>query len=156
MAGNSVMLIAGLIFGLLGGGFIIYAQLAKKKAEAAQSWPVVEGRVLLAEVKQHRYHDSRSHRTRVSYEPVVNYSYAVEGCDYTGKKISFGATRYDSNTAHNIIAPYTPGNGVNVHYDPAHPEKAVLETEAPGTKIFLIAGIIFALLGLILILFGML
>ncbi|NPV87117.1 MAG: DUF3592 domain-containing protein [Anaerolineae bacterium] len=144
-----IALIFAIIFGILGVVFIIVAQSAKKKAAAAAAWPTVTGRVVSVEVREHRHYDSEDHRTEYSYEPIVEYTYTVGGRQYNGSKISFGANRFDRNTAQRKAAAYPQGASVTVFYDPSDPAKAVLEPQAAGSKVFLIIGIVFAAIGLL-------
>jgi len=147
----NVTLILGVTLIVVGGAMILFAQIANKRAEAAQAWPVVQGKVESTEVKRHSSHNPKTHHTTVSYIPVVNYSYTVEGSSYKGSKLTFGSSTYDSTTAHNIVDQYSTGSSVGVHYDPKNPAKAVLEVKAVGTKMNLIVGIVFAALGVVLI-----
>lgn len=149
---NSILIIAlifAVIFGVLGVIFIIVAQSAKKKAAAAAAWPTVTGKVISVQVHEHKHYDSEDHRTEYSYEPVVEYTYTVGGRQYSGSKISFGANRFDRNTAQKKAATYPQGASVTVFYDPSDPAKSVLEPQAAGSKVFLVIGIVFAAIGLL-------
>ena len=143
-----IFFVLGLVFGGIGLILVIMAFISRKRARTAQGWPTTMGQVLSADIQEHRSYDNDDHQTRYSYEPVVQYTYAVEGRSYSGNRIGFGANSFDHRTAQSKVAAYIPGAGVTVHYNPEDPAKAVLETNASGSNIFLIVGIIFAVIGL--------
>ncbi len=136
-----VPLILGLILGLLGAAFVIVSVRARRKAEESVRWPTTEGRVISSSVREHRDVDDETRQVRRSYEPVVEYEYSVGGTPLSGRKLSFGATSFGRKTAHEVVDRYPSGATVLVHYNPAKPGEAVLETKASGGAIFLVAGI---------------
>jgi len=146
--GALIGLLIGFIFAFIGVIFLVIMFTTRKKAEAAKSWPTAQGTVLSSELSIHQDYDSDDHSSSTSYQPVVQYSYSVMGNQYTGSKIAFGANQFDRNTAQNMVNRYIAGNPVSVYYDPNDPAKAVLETQAAGSKVFMIVGIIFAVIGL--------
>ena len=88
-------------------------------------------------------------RTSTTYTPVVEYTYTVNGATLQGKRLSPGGTMsYDYNTAQGILSRYQPGQPVTVHYDPANPTQAVLETKAAGSLLLFILGGVFLAIGL--------
>jgi hypothetical protein len=67
-----------------------------------------------------------------------------------GNKIFPGATMsFDLGTAQGIINRYQAGQPATVHYDPADPTQAVLETKSRGANLMLILGAVFAVVGLV-------
>ena len=86
--------------------------------------------------------DSEGDRTD-SYTPHVRYTYRANEADYAGDKITFGfVTGYGSEFKGNaILAKYPVGAQVAVYYDPAAPDKAVLERKAGGATAGMIIGI---------------
>jgi hypothetical protein len=146
-----IFFVLGLVFGGIGIILVITAIVSRKRAQVAQSWPTTMGQMLALNIEEHRSYDSQDHHTRISYKPVVQYSYGVAGQAFYSDRIGFGANTFDRNTAQLKIAPYTVGAGVTVHYNPEDPAKAVLETNASGSNLFMIVGIIFAVMGLLAI-----
>jgi hypothetical protein len=136
------------IFGGLGIAFMVIAVVSRRKAQTSQSWPTVAARVLASEVKEHVRHDS-DNQTQFSYEPVVEYNYAVGGPTYTCRRIAYGANSFGRGQAQKMIERYPVGSVVTARYNPANPTEAVLETTAAGATLFLILGIIFLVLCLI-------
>jgi len=133
----------------LGIVFIVLAVTRRRKAEASQSWPVVPGVVVSAEVHE-TVHSSDEGADTYSYDPKIVYTYQVGGTDYMSDKYSFGASNSNRNAVAQIVARYTPGMAVSVHYNPEKPNEAVLVSEAGGTKLFLIIGIVLAVVGLMI------
>lgn len=96
------------------------------KSFRSEHWPVTEGAILTAEMKSHFGKHGRT------YSPEVTYSYQVAGRQYEGGKLAFGQMSSSSGYAHGILNRYPVGKKVSVHYSPADPEEAVLETGIHG------------------------
>ena len=137
-----------LIFGVLGIVFLAVALVSRQKAQTSQRWPTAAARVLASEVKEHVRHDS-DNQTQFSYEPVVEYNYAVGGQTYASRRIAYGANSFGRGQAQKMIERYPVGSAVTARYNPANPTEAVLETTAAGATLFLILGIVFLVLCLI-------
>jgi len=146
--GGVVLLILGVIFFGLGALFLFLTLRARQKAKTSQGWPTAQGTVLSVDIQEHSSYDEDDHHTSVSYEPVVQYQYSVSGRQYTNKKIAFGATSFDRSTAQKKAGQYAAGMAVSVHYNPNKPEESVLETSVGGSTVFMVVGILFAVIGL--------
>ena len=107
-------------------------------AEAAKHWTVVRGEILSAEVIVHEDSDGDQ------YEARVRYAYSVGGRRLTGDRIQAGAKikSFNETLVRSIVAPYRAGDRVLVRFDPANPERAVLEAapSVTGIKAWLIFG----------------
>jgi hypothetical protein len=135
---------------LYGGGllFIFLAFMRSKKAKsAAEKWSTVAGGILTSEVIIHHSRDSHG-RTTINFMPKVTYEYQVDGQKFTGDGIAFGTATYGKKKADAIAAAYPQGTPVTVHYDPANPAKAVLETKSVGGGALVALGIILIALGI--------
>ena len=75
-------------------------------------------------------------------------SIKVDGQKYTGNEIAFGSSTYGKKKADAIAAAYPQGAPVTVHYDPAKPDKAVLETKSVGGGSLIALGIILIAVGI--------
>jgi uncharacterized Zn-binding protein involved in type VI secretion len=146
--GGVILLILGVVFFGIGALFLFLTLRARQKAKTSQGWPTAQGRVLAVDIQEHRSYDGDHHHTRVSYEPVVQYQYTVSGRQYNNKRIAFGATSFDRSTAQKKASQYATGMAVSVHYNPNKPEESVLETSASGSTVFMVVGILFAVIGL--------
>ena len=141
------MLCGGFFFLLfLGLGiFLIYrTQQSKKKAAASQNWPSTTGQITDSHVSRSQSTDSDG-ETIASYSARVAYTYQVGGQTYSGENIAFGFNPSYNNQpkAQAAAARYPMGSQVSVYYDPGNPSDAVLERQAPGSKVGMIVGIIF-------------
>jgi hypothetical protein len=81
------------------------------------------------------------------YRPVVEYAYQVRGRDYRGNQIKLNvAVSGGQSYAERVVKRYPQGGEVAVHYNPARPSSAVLESSAGVTWIVaLLALAMFAL-----------
>ena len=86
-----------------------------------------------------------------SYTVNVAYTYDVGGTSYRSDKLSYAQKGWRKNVAENKLAAIP--DQVDVHYDPAAPEEAYLETNTPTLGWFLTGGgILGMLIGLVLVL----
>lgn len=152
LLGYVIPIILGGIFAVLGIVLLVFGLREKKKAKETESWPVVDGKIVVSRMDQQtrtERDDGHTH-TRTVYTPIVEYTYEIGGKTYHGNRIFPGSTlSYDLGTAQGIINRYQPESTAKIHYDPSDPSNAVLETQSKGGKLFLIIGIIFAVLGII-------
>jgi hypothetical protein len=132
------------------GAFLLYNSFkGRQKAGESQRWPNTGGQITEARVTRSMHTDSDGD-TSYSYEPHVRYTYQVGGREYFGEKITFGfkQTYSSESKALNVLARFPLGGQVNVFYNPANPEDAVLERTAGGSNISLVIGIVFILISL--------
>jgi len=135
---------------IAGGLIFIFIGIAQKRAakKAAETWLTVPGVILSSGVNEHRSRNSKGHTT-TTYRPYVSYRYEVMGLPYTGNQLGFGTAGYGHGKAMSVIGAYPQGAPVTVHYDPADPSKAVLETKDVGGGSFVVVGIIFLVVGVL-------
>jgi uncharacterized integral membrane protein len=145
---NIIIYVAFLIGGLIFIGVAINQYMKAKKAE--KTWLTAPGVVLNSDIQVRQSRSSRGQTTR-SYLPQVSYQYQVKDQTYTGDRLGFGSGSYGKGKANKIIAVYPQGAQVTVHYDPADPSKAVLETKATAGGSLLALGIILLVMGVVLI-----
>ena len=125
-----IALIMALIF--IGVGFYIYnasSNLAKRCTES------VEG--IVVEVVREENYDYDDGTTSYTYYPVIEY-------DANGKKVS---KRYGTGTN---PSKYSVRDSVNVKYNPNNVEEYIIDGDK-GANIF---GIIFAAVGIFLLIYG--
>jgi hypothetical protein len=138
------------ILGFIGVGiFLIYRSMqSRKRVEASQGWPSTVGQITESRVAHSTHTDSEGD-SNDSYTPYVTYTYQVAGQEYTGRDIAFGFKQGYNNAskAEAVVGKYPLGAQVSVYYDPADPQKAVLERQAGGFGIGLALGIIFLVIG---------
>lgn len=142
----------GGIFGAVGIGMLVFGQIQRNKARETEKWPTTNGTIVTSRIEQQtriERDEGRSY-SRTTNTPIVEYTYEVDGKALRGNKIFPGATMsYDIGTTQGIINRYQVGQPATVHYNPADPTQAVLETKAKGGSIMLILGAVFAAIGII-------
>lgn len=145
---------------VFGGAFLIIGLVLtlvailqyRKAKKIGQTWLTCAGIVQGTNLEAHSSHNSDGSPS-INYYPQVFYQYTVNGQLYTGNRIGFGRVFYDYSTACRKLKPYPQGAPVVVHYDPADPSQAVLETKAMGGWIFLLIGIVFTVIGVLALIF---
>jgi hypothetical protein len=146
----TLTIIVGIGF-LIVGIVLLFAGLqARKKALAAQQWPTVAGTITSATLEEDRHVDHETHRTSVTYVPTIQYQYQVGGSNLVGNRIGFSKTGYDYSTASKKLAKYPLNGSVTVHYDPASPNEAVVNTSTKGSIVLIIVSIIVMAIGIVI------
>ena len=77
------------------------------------------------------------------WTPRIEYSYAVDGRDYSSSQIGLVEVYYAKFIARWLYSKYTEGASVTVHYDPKRPKKCALHPHS--WKFIVGALILFAL-----------
>jgi hypothetical protein len=100
-----------------------------RRAVTAARWPTMTGTILSSIAESHRsLVPGGRGQTVIQWSPVVEYSYRVQGRDYHGSRLAFGAdVAGPRDFAEAIVARYPAGREVTVHFNPANPSFAVLE-----------------------------
>jgi hypothetical protein len=103
----------------------------------ASHWLRTQGKVLSAKAVARRVRTAETRRGAAAGADLnvrnfaeVRYEYRVNGKRFTGNRISLGEDLGDFMVAE-TLARYPEGKRVIVHYDPAQPDRAVLEHGAP-------------------------
>ena len=136
MLASGIVAAVGLVF--LGIGIWLV-----RKLQASRSWPTVDGTVTGARVVRKVTTGTEDEGESVSYVPVVEYRYELNGQTYTSARIAFAESGYGSfGRAEQNLAKYPAGGAVKVLYDPANPASAVLECRNPLAWVMLIVGIV--------------
>jgi hypothetical protein len=114
---------------LLGPGSILDGVLSNYRDRPSLQWPKVSGTIMQSEWVYHN-----ASRVRYSYYFVrIAYAYHVNGETHVGNRVSLWNTnlRGDEYTAKNFAADHPVRSAVDIYYDPARPESAVL---VPGAN----------------------
>jgi hypothetical protein len=126
-------IVIGAVFCVIGAGLGLGGFSAVRKARKRAAWPTVAGSILSTDVVEHRRSVSGKHGSRksVSYEPIIKYSYSVDGKNYSGKRIAAASENMISKrAAEKRIGKFSSGTEILIHYDPKDPKQAVLDTRA--------------------------
>jgi hypothetical protein len=154
MTGTLISVGVGLIFAAVGVVMLLVGRRERAQAKAASAWPTVGGTVTSSRIDHQTRTQRRQGRTytRTTYTPVVEYTYSVGSQALRGTRIFPGATMsYDLGTAQGIVNRYQAGQPATVHYDPAEPGNAVLETSARSGNLLMILGGIFTAIGVVVL-----
>ncbi len=127
----NITVIVYVVFLVAGLGFIYFAFRQRSKAkQAGETWLTTPGKVTDSRVASHT--SFRNGRQTTQINAQVKYEYQVMGQTYESDKLGFGNAGSGRKNANAKVAEYPVGSAVTVHYDPADPSKAVLETKAYG------------------------
>jgi Protein of unknown function (DUF3592) len=141
----------GITFATIGAFFVAHGIQERLKGKESLSWPTTRGVIIEAEV--HR--SEGNSKSRPTYSPRVQYSYAVDGTEYMGKRIRFAAIGSgDRSEAAAVVKKYAPSTSVEVAYKPDKPSESVLEPGQFGRSFGLIlAGFVFMGFGIPVIIY---
>lgn len=107
---------------------VVISDLAETRA--AMRWPTARGTVLSSRAESRRVLTQTGGGTTATvWSPLVEYSYQVGARSYHGSRVAFGPEVAGARElADQTVARYPTGATVSVHYDPANPSHATLET----------------------------
>jgi len=161
-------LVAGGIICIAIAVFFLYLYVtALRNDSRKQSWPTAEGAMIESSAERvviGRESGSDNVRTlRGAWTNKVRYTYEVDGVKYTGDQIS-NNPMYDpvsddpGEPSDSILAikdRFPVDATVDVHYDPDEPDRSFLYFRPTGGKaVQLLIGAGFALIGVLLLVFG--
>lgn len=112
-----------LVLLLFGGALIGAGRLIAGAAEARRTWPSTEGVVTTnwKATEPTRVRDSKTGNTYEQWGAILEYTYEVDGRQYTGNGRGYGEA-----APLEVEADYVVGEKVRVFYDPEDPSRAAL------------------------------
>ena len=124
-----------LYFGAVAALWLGVAVRSLVLARASRGWPTTEGRLLDAELGA-----GTLVRGRVTpfHALLVRYEYRVAGTNYRGERLAFGWRPLLAQRAR--MRQLRAGRSVTVAYDPARPQRAVLDPGVSGWTLLSAAG----------------
>jgi hypothetical protein len=127
---------------------VVISDLAETRA--AMRWPTAQGTVLSSRAESRRELAQTGGGTTVTvWSPLVEYSYQVGTRSYHGSRIAFGPEVAGARElADQTVARYPTGATVSVHYDPANPAHATLETGLASRWFALLFPVVFFVVAL--------
>jgi hypothetical protein len=128
---------------------ILIALRGKLRAlREARRWPETTGKVIASRVQSLRKPPtgptSSPPHMKVTNQPFVQYEYKVGRRTYRCSRISV-AEQVDGAELREVLERYPVGKAVTVYYDPARPERALLERTLPAGKLALGLGCLMAI-----------
>jgi hypothetical protein len=104
-----------------------------KQAESVD-YPQVTGTVTHCEIQTH--HGSKG---GTSYEPVINYRYAVDGHSFTGIRLRYNSVSSSNyGAASSLVDEHPAGSPLQVYYNPANPQDALLLPGIEGSDFIMV------------------
>lgn len=119
-------------------GVIVYKM---GEVRRASHWPSASGRIISCKTRKVRIKRSGG-APSVGNVPDITYTYTVDGVEHHGNRISIGEIAPDSPEVEAALERYQVGRTGPVFYNPAKPDEAVLERDAPASP-----GVMYAIAG---------
>lgn len=124
------------------------------KARASREWPVANGRIIEASAFFWRDRKSPGRgRAAAGHVAHLRYEYSVHGQEHVGYRLRFTADNpelfADEQEASALIAPFKPGEPVQVYYEPTNPENATLRNTYKLSVSGIVYSLIFGVLALV-------
>jgi hypothetical protein len=134
------------------GGVLLLATAVKmREVWRARGWLTVPGRIVSSKVESRRRTGVGGKAGAMGNYPAVVYEYVVQGRKYTGKRLSIGEEVADAGVER-TLGRYPKGAEVDVYYNPAKPQEAVLERDLPPNFGKAIGGLLAFIIGAAVIL----
>lgn len=127
-----------LIFGGAMIALLVFGTLYKfHEVRKTMNWRQVPGRIVASRARARRVRTAQTHDRALGTGDhqmrnfaEIAYEYRVGGRSYRGTRVSIGEDLGDHDVE-GRLARYPVGREVTVHYDPARPQDALLENDAP-------------------------
>ena len=144
-------MITAILFMSIGGGLLVWGIAQVLLARDSRDWPTTPGRVILSALAE----EPDDEGGKPQWSPNVQYTYVVNGEQFTGNRLMFGGTLIESRVerVRRVLRRYPFGTPVTVHYDPDDPRKAVVEcSTSGGIYVVFLAALAFLGFGLVALL----
>lgn len=142
-------MVGTLITTLLAVVFLAIAAWTIRAAKARRGWPSVRGAVTGGSIRQKT--SGVGEEETVAFVPVVEFQYEIGSKTYAASGPGFIETGYGSRgRAEKVLARYPSGAAVEVHYNPAKPAEAFLESS--NTLAWIMLGVGLAILAVAVVL----
>lgn len=96
-------------------------------AWAMRRWQRTQGTVVTAEMRRSK---QKTHDGCLLYDPVLRYSYSVDGRTFEGSRYTHHAAGKDAGRTTQFIARLAQGAELPVYYHPRNPAEAVVQPPA--------------------------
>ncbi len=115
---------------ILGAVYVFLGTKRRRRAHGLRrDWQSTSAKIVEARVSSREYADTIQNGPRASlkkHEPVITFTYHVEDQTYTRTQFGLFPRTRDFAEATAICDQYPEGQEVEVHYNPAAPQQAVL------------------------------
>jgi Protein of unknown function (DUF3592) len=123
------MTLFGLVFLLGGMAFVVDGGQALVEGLDSNAWPRVRATVV-------ENHLTRTRRSNGRYTPHVTYRYAVGPNTYNCTRLWIVARDAPAAEARALLAPFVPGQKIDVHVNPEMPSASVVTPGADAVVYF--------------------
>jgi len=113
---------------------VLVAHAIYKSYDARKRFVSTEGKVIASKLKTNSDSDGDD-----TYEPLIKYSYVVNGRELTSMRYAFGSFSSSSHSyASDIVKAHPPGRKITIWYDPRKPTEAAISIETPTMYYFML------------------
>lgn len=117
---------------LAGIGLVVWRIWKSRRIKAISSWPETAGSIVDHDISKVDISDADDHGADYRFDPVVKYTYNVEGKVFHGSKIGINTPRFTmgSKAEQYLLEKYPIGKEISVFYNPSKPADAVIDRGA--------------------------
>ena len=125
----------------VGPAFILHGLHDNERDRPSLQWPKVSGTIVQSTWSSHR---GGRHNASTYYRANVAFTYRVNGQFFSGNRVNLWDPNMEreGSVAESFVTAHPVHSAVDVYYDPAHPEDAVLVPGADefGNRLFIWGG----------------
>ena len=119
-------------FALLFAGFyvaIVFGLSNIYKAQCAEEWPVVQGRITASGLAGRTFKFGRQKPVEIAFAPDIKYEYTIDGTSYESDVVYPGSKYYilTRDKASDVVRRYVWHQRVEVRYNPGRHGDSMLE-----------------------------
>ncbi len=130
-----------LLFGLPGIIGLVIFLIQRGRKEIDSSWSTVTGKVTSASLE--RLEEAEFYGgQKVLYQPVVEYTYEVDGYTFTSKQVETESSKLPMNRAQDILNRHPVGSNIIVYFNPRNAAQAIAQVRRNLSRYWLVAGIL--------------
>ncbi len=143
------LLMAG-AFGIPGIYALVRFFIVKGRYNIDPKWINVEGIVKAARLERSEEPATYGGHD-IFYKPVLEYSYIVDGYNFTATQLDFGSQKLSLSKAQDILNKYPVGSKISVFFNPINAAEVTAKVSNSAANIWLVAGIVLIICSLCVI-----
>lgn len=134
------------------GATLVKKILLSRAVENSLSWPRAEGEITQSRITMQNSSTGFNHANK-TFKAEVTYKYTVGKRSYRNNRICVGGQLQLSlrGKAEGYCEQYPVGQNVAVYYNPNDPSDSCLERREETSNFYLLAGAVFAIVGIVFI-----
>lgn len=120
------------------------------QVKTAETWPTTQGEVISSSIGTE--HSGTAGNSNTTFKAKIKYQYEAGGRTRQHHKLCIGGQLQVSwrSKAEEYCRRYSVGQQVTVHYNPKNPADAVLEVREETSWLYLAGGVVFIVVGYLL------